>query len=186
MLRFAFYLTRLRFFCLVGVGDYEMPAAETTKGASSFNMAVGDSVVEKTMKHAMSVPVCASVCIFHCFGLYWLGVFFQDCVCRYCRATTWLTQVNACTMCCYRGVPLEALDLWRNVLCMHSKAWLAAPVLFVRTVTESMIFFQWVQNLGTRRYIQQSACEHGLCLLHRHLVRTLARCCHVQRKRWTS
>jgi hypothetical protein len=45
------------------------------------------------------------------------------------------------------------LDLWLSVLCMRSKAWLAAPILLAHAeVTKNIIFFQWVQNLGTRRY----------------------------------
>ena len=36
---------------------------------------------------------------------------------------------------------------------MRSKAWLAAPVLLAHAdVTKNILFFQWVQNLGTRRY----------------------------------
>jgi hypothetical protein len=37
--------------------------------------------------------------------------------------------------------------LWLSVLCMRSKAWLAAPVLLAHAeVTKNIIFFQWVQN----------------------------------------
>ncbi len=36
---------------------------------------------------------------------------------------------------------------------MRSKAWLAAPVLLAHAdVTKTLNIFQWVQNLGTRRY----------------------------------
>ena len=57
----------LRWLLLAGVGDYDAPALDTAKGASSFNMATGDSVVEKTVKHAMSVPVCACACVRLCY-----------------------------------------------------------------------------------------------------------------------
>jgi hypothetical protein len=37
---------------------------------------------------------------------------------------------------------------------MRSKAWLAAPVLLAHAdVTKTLNIFQWVQNLGVRRYL---------------------------------
>ena len=85
--------------------------------------------------------------------------------------------------CWPNAVPPGALvfDLWFSVLCMRSKAWLAArvslrlarlprtassaqrsrrlrstraaaPVLLAHAdVTKNILFLQWVQNLGTRR-----------------------------------
>ena len=79
-------------------------------------------------------------------------------------------------------VGILVFTLWLSVLCMRSKAWLAArgsrrrarlprtassaqrsrrlrctraaaPVLLAHAeVTKSILFFQWVQSLGTRRY----------------------------------
>ncbi len=74
------------------------------------------------------------------------------------------------------------LDLWLSVLCMRSKAWLAArvslrlahlsstraaaPVLLAHAeVTKHIIFFQWVQNLGTWQNIGSEAIRVACLLL---------------------
>lgn len=41
----------------IGVGDYTMPVEEV-KGASSFNNAIGDSMMSEIERHAKNVPVC--------------------------------------------------------------------------------------------------------------------------------
>ncbi len=55
------------------------------------------------------------------------------------------------------------MDLWLSVLCMRSKAWLAARVSlaqlrqsFSRTLRSQKYYFLWVQILGTRRYIARA------------------------------
>ncbi len=53
---------------------------------------------------------------------------------------------------CFIQVPhgTYVFTLLLSVLCMCSKAWLAAPVLLAHAeVTANIIIFQWVQNLGT-------------------------------------
>jgi hypothetical protein len=53
----------------------------------------------------------------------------------------------------------EVFTLWLGVLCMRSKAWLAAPVLLTHPeVTAYIICFQWIPNLGTPRYACMCVC----------------------------
>ncbi len=48
---------------------------------------------------------------------------------------------------------ISVFTKWLSVLCMRSKAWLATPVLLAHAeVTETIVFFQWVQTLGTPQY----------------------------------
>jgi hypothetical protein len=110
-----------------------------------------DEVIETIFSRLDDVTALAdSVCTAAFFQ-----VLFRDCICLE-------------TMCRY----LSFHPMAQCVVHARSKAWLAAPVLLAHAeVTKNILFFQWVQNLGTPRYV----C--ALCRRVWMLTNSLVQCC---------